>query len=96
MSTLTPLPAQSPIGTVTLNGKPVNVALNPLWSAWLQRVQSLVQTVGNSGGTAARPLDTAQVPLFVGQDFFDTDLGFKVTVASLQPTVWVNGAGVPS
>lgn len=44
-----------------------------------------------SGPTASRP-----VPSFVGQMYFDTDLGFTVWAKVLLPAVWVNAAGVTS
>jgi hypothetical protein len=36
------------------------------------------------------------VNLYIGQPFFDATLGYLVNVKSLNPTVWVNGAGTPS
>jgi len=42
-----------------------------------------------SGTTANRPL-----PVYVGQPYFDTTLGFMVWAKQLLPTVWVDAAGV--
>ena len=63
------------------------------WSAWLQQLFLAARTIGQNGTTAQRPVGTPQIPLFIGQSFFDTTLGYTVTVKSLNPTVWVNGAG---
>jgi hypothetical protein len=32
---------------------------------------------------------------YIGMDYFDTDLGLKITLKSVTPDVWVNGAGTP-
>lgn len=63
------------------------------WFAWLQQLFVAARTTGQNGTTAQRPTGTIQIPLFVGQPFFDTTLGYMVWVKSLNPTVWVNGAG---
>lgn len=41
------------------------------------------------GPTSARP-----IPSFIGQQYFDTDLGFVVWVKQLSPAVWVTASGV--
>lgn len=43
-----------------------------------------------SGPTANRP----SPPVFVGQSYFDTTLGFVVWAKTIIPTVWVDAAGV--
>ena len=65
------------------------------WTAWLQQLFVSARTIGQNGSTAQRPTGTIQIPLFVGQPFFDTTLGIPIWVKSLNPTVWVNGAGAP-
>ena len=90
MSQVTPVPTSAPIGTyVNEKGKPVNVTLHPQFNAWLSTVQAAVKPLGANGLTAARPT----TGLYVGQQFFDATLGYPVFVKSLNPTVWVNGAG---
>ena len=42
-----------------------------------------------SGPTGNRP-----VPTFVGEQYFDTTLGFVVWARQLLPAVWVDAAGV--
>lgn len=91
---VTPLPLGAPIGTAKDGqGRPVNVSMHPQFQAWLSTVQNAIKPLGSNGPTTARPVSTAANPLYIGQDFFDTTLGLKVTVKSLNPTVWVNGAG---
>jgi hypothetical protein len=63
------------------------------WTAWLQQLFVQARTLGQNGTTAQRPTGTIQIPLFIGQPYFDTTLGYMVHVKSLNPTVWVNGAG---
>ena len=43
-----------------------------------------------SGPTSSRPAP----PLFVGQGYFDTTLGFMVWAKQITPTIWVDAAGV--
>lgn len=42
-----------------------------------------------SGPTAGRP-----APTFVGEQYFDTTLGFMVWAKQLSPAIWVDAAGV--
>lgn len=78
---------------VDLNAK--GGATSSAWVAWLSSLFRVVAPMGTNGTTAQRPLGTAQLPLYIGQPYFDTTLGLPVFVKSLNPTVWVNGAGVP-
>jgi hypothetical protein len=63
------------------------------WIAWFASLFRTVQALGTNGTTAQRPIPTAQLPLYIGQPYFDSTLGYPVYVKSLNPTVWVNGAG---
>ena len=45
-----------------------------IWAQWLDRVQLILNAVTNSGPTAGRPTGD----LYVGQPYFDTDLGQQV------------------
>ncbi len=45
--------------------------------------------VPQSGSSSARPT----VAVTIGYPYFDTTLGYLVAVKSLDPIVWVNGAG---
>jgi hypothetical protein len=87
---LGPLPSSAPIGSFTTEqGKQVPVALNTQFNAWLSQLQAAVKPLGGNGATAARPI----AGLYIGLLFFDATLGYPVFVKSLNPTVWVNGAG---
>jgi hypothetical protein len=59
------------------------------WAQWFARVQRIVSSVQSSGVTADRPTKG----LWVGRTYFDTTLGKPIWVLSVNPAVWVNGAG---
>lgn len=59
------------------------------WANWLAGLWQLVGRTGLNGTTANRPT----TGLYIGMDYFDTTLGYKVTLKSANPSVWVNGAG---
>lgn len=67
--------------------------LTTVWRAFFESINLWLGPVGNAGTTANRPLYSDRHPLYVGQAYFDTSLGFPVYVKSLNPTVWVDGAG---
>lgn len=91
---VTPFPNGAPLGhTIDLKGQRQPVHMHPMFQAWLSSVQNAVAPLNGNGPTTARPVNSSANPLQVGTDFFDTTLGYKVTVKSLNPTVWVNGAG---
>jgi hypothetical protein len=91
---LTPYPSAAHIAMApNKEGILVPLRLSPMFDSWFQSLGRVTQPLGNNGATAQRPVGSAQQPLYVGQDFFDTTLGYKVTIKSLNPTVWVNGAG---
>jgi len=66
--------------------------LTAAWAGWFSTIHKIGQASSASGPTTARPT----VNLYIGQPFFDATLGYLVNVKSLNPTVWVNGAGTPS
>lgn len=61
------------------------------WLQWFNWVHLTVQAVRQSGTTASRPTNL----LWIGRQYFDTDLGYPVWVQSVRPTVWVDAAGNP-
>lgn len=63
------------------------------WQAFISQVYYWLRPLGASGSTANRPLDSSQNPLYVGQPYFDTTLGYAIWVKSRNPTVWVNASG---
>jgi len=67
--------------------------LTPIYQAFISSIHDWLGPVGLSGTTAKRPVNTPQNFVYVGQMYFDTSLGKPVFVKSLNPTVWVDGAG---
>jgi hypothetical protein len=63
--------------------------INRAWAAWLTKLWVVVAPTVLHGTTAQRPIAN----LYVGMDYFDETLGYKVTLKSANPSVWVNGAG---
>jgi hypothetical protein len=41
------------------------------------------------------PMTNRPVPGFIGEQYFDTTLGFMVWVKQIAPAIWVDAAGVP-
>lgn len=63
------------------------------WQTWWESIAFWLSPVGASGSTTDRPVASARRPLYIGQGYFDTTLGYPVYVQSLNPTVWVDGSG---
>lgn len=83
---MNPLPNNNTI--VDKNGR-----LTMEWQAFLSSLHDYAGPLGNSGATANRPIDSTTNPLYLGQAYFDTTLGYMVYVKSRNPTVWVDGGG---
>ena len=83
---LTPTPPDNQI--TDRNGR-----LTGIWQAFMDSIGFWLGPVGQSGTTTNRPTDSSLHPLYIGQAYFDTTLGFPVYVKSRNPTVWVDGAG---
>lgn len=62
---------------------------NQAWVIWFEKVRSRASAISESGTTANRP----NKGLWVGRPYFDTDLGYIIHLKSVNPSVWVNGAG---
>lgn len=62
---------------------------NRQWLQWFDRVHSIASAQQQAGPTAARPVTR----LWVGRQYFDTDLGRVVYVKSVNPAVWVDATG---
>ena len=62
------------------------------WSSWVQRVHNIALSAQQSGVTADRPTSL----LWIGRRFFDTTIGKPVYLLSINPSVWVDGAGTVS
>lgn len=80
---LSPIPTQQPMVL------PRAGSLTPPWLAWFTALYLLIKPVGGNGTTANRPVNG----LYIGLQYFDSTLGYPVFIKSLNPTVWVNGAG---
>jgi hypothetical protein len=82
-----------------LSPLPINVPVvdkqglqTPVWQAWFNSIYTWCQGMGQSGTTGSRPTKG----LFIGRQYFDTTLGYMVSVKQVSPSViWVNGAGTP-
>jgi hypothetical protein len=59
------------------------------WMSWFQQVANAVNSLYQYGTTAQRPT----TGVYVGQMYFDTTKGFPIFIKSVNPIVWVNGAG---
>lgn len=62
------------------------------WAQWIQRTQNIVRTFNTSGPTAQRPVDL----LWIGLFYFDTTINKPIWLRSVNPNVWVDGAGTVS
>lgn len=61
------------------------------WTPAIEDVDSAIALKADkitSGTTSNRP-----VPTFIGQPYFDTDLGKQINAKTLSPVVWVDGVG---
>lgn len=63
--------------------------VHPAWAAWLTTAHQILQDTSASGTTTQRPTNQ----LYIGKPYFDTTIGMSIQVASVNPTVWVNGVG---
>jgi hypothetical protein len=66
--------------------------MNNALRLYFNQVDSFTQAVAipNSGTTTQRPIQNVQVPLSIGQQFFDTTLGIPIW---WNGTVWKNASG---
>lgn len=67
--------------------------LTPLYQAFIASIFNWLSPVGQSGPTSQRPTPGVNTFMYIGRSYFDTTLGIPIFVRSLNPTVWVNGAG---
>lgn len=63
--------------------------MHPAWAGWFTTAHQILQDTSSSGTTAQRPTNA----LYIGKPYFDTTVGATINVKSVNPTVWVNGAG---
>lgn len=63
------------------------------WRSYLESVNYWLRPIGSNGTTTNRPVDTSQIPLYIGQTYFDTTLNKPIWVKSKNPTVWIDATG---
>lgn len=62
---------------------------DPVWTAFLTKVQQYISRYSQTGTTAQRPTKLVNV----GQPYFDTTLGRPIWVQSVGPIVWIKADG---
>jgi len=79
-----------PTGTPVVDAATLEMTVP--WANWTQRIQNIVRTLNTSGPTAQRPTSN----LYIGLFFFDTTINKPIWLRSVNPNVWVDGAGTIS
>lgn len=79
---ITPPPTQSPVDTK-------GDSINSIWENWMTMAYTVMFGLTLSGTTKGRPTDN----LWVGQTYFDTDLGLPIYLKTLSPIVWIKADG---
>lgn len=64
-------------------------AIPQAWVIYFERLSNYAGSVSDSGTTANRPIKG----LWVGRQYFDTDLGFPVWVLNASSGTWVDASG---
>ena len=64
------------------------------WQQFFHGVQQTVFAVSRSGPTASRPTSNMD-GRFIGEPYYDTDLGIPIWLQSVNPDVWVDATGAP-
>jgi hypothetical protein len=80
-----------PIATTEYDQRYLDQIMNAL-RLYFNQIDSFTQAIAipPSGTTANRPVDNVQVPLSVGQYYFDTTLGRPIF---WNGTAWINASG---
>jgi hypothetical protein len=80
-----------PIGPVDYDQRYIDQLTNTL-RLYFTQIDNFTQAtaIPLSGVTADRPIDTVQIPLAIGQFYFDTTLGYPIW---WNGTVWKNASG---
>ena len=66
--------------------------MHPQWQVFHHSVQQVAYNMSRSGPTASRPTSNLDAR-WIGMPYFDTTLGLTIYLKSVNPDVWVNGAG---
>ena len=64
----------------------------PSWRSWLSWVHATTSAARQAGATSDRPVKF----IWIGRRYFDNTLGKPVYLKSVNPNVWVDGAGTIS
>ena len=91
MATITGPKIQVPSALVGIQDSQTNV-IRTEWQTFFHSVQQTTFNISRSGPTASRPTSSLD-GRFIGMPYFDTTLGLTVYLKSVNPDVWVNGAG---
>jgi hypothetical protein len=86
-----PLNGRTLQGTDTVTGVVTNQTADIPLSILATFILTTIGAGTISGPTTSRP----NPPGFVGQSYFDITLGYTVWVKTINPSVWVDAAGVP-
>ena len=80
-----------PVGPVDYDQRYIDQLTNVM-RLYFSQIDNFTQAaaIPLSGVTADRPLDTVQIPLAIGQFYFDTTLGIPIWYNG---TVWKNASG---
>jgi hypothetical protein len=83
-----------PIGPVDYDQRYIDQLTNAL-RLYFNQIDNFTQAsaIPLSGDTANRPIDSVQIPLAVGQTYFDTDLGTTGKPIWWDGTQWVDATG---
>lgn len=66
--------------------------VEPNFATFLHSLQQTTHNLSRSGPTLSRPTSKLD-GRWIGMNYFDTTLGLTVYLKSVNPDVWVNGAG---
>jgi hypothetical protein len=77
---------------VVLSGEGKPTAVTVEWASFFRALQQAAFSASRSGPTASRPT-SALSGRYIGMPYFDTTLGLTAFLKSVNPDVWVNGAG---
>ena len=83
----------SVVGSMTQTGPDgAPMGLRSDWAMFYNVVQQIVFNSSRNGPTASRPTSDFD-GRYIGMPYFDTTRGQTVFLKSVNPDVWVNGAG---
>lgn len=84
-------------GSYPLNGRtlaPTDTVTGVVTGQTADIPLSVLAAFSGGGFPASGPTSGRPVPLFLGQPYLDTTLGFMVWCSQLLPSLWIDAAGV--